>query len=209
MKKTFLILTLFVAVMAANCQKKDQTFDVPVWLKGGFYIGTDPTLHLTFPSGTGTVTWDGVLDKPTLFPPSAHNHDALYRAITWVPTFAQVTSKPTTLAGFGITDAASILHTHSLLYKPLDYVPVWNDILERPVFAAVATSGSWNDLADVPEMMELEVALPSLPGIRLPVLTAEEIAALVPSKGLLLWNDTDNVLQIYGNSGWKVIISGN
>jgi hypothetical protein len=207
MKKTLLTIVLVMAVLAANCQKKDQTFDVPVWFKAGFYLGADPTLYLTLPSGTGTVTWDGVLDKPLTFAPSAHNHDALYRAITWVPTFAQVTSKPTTLAGYGITDAASLIHTHSLLYKPLDYVPAWNDILSKPVFAAVATSGSWNDLSDVPEMMELEVALPSLPGIKLPVLTAAEIAALVPEEGLLLVNQSDTTLQVFLGNRWKVIIT--
>jgi hypothetical protein len=207
MKKTLLTIVLVMAVLAANCQKKDQTFDVPVWFKAGFYLGADPTLYLTLPSGTGVVTWDAILDKPTLFPPSAHNHDALYRAITWVPTFAQVTSKPTTLAGYGITDAASLIHTHSLLYKPIDYVPVWNEILGKPIFAAVATSGSWNDLSDVPEMMELEVALPSLPGIKLPVLTQAEIDALVPVKGLLLFNDTEGVLQIYNGVTWKVLMA--
>jgi hypothetical protein len=33
------------------------------------------------------------------------------RADTWVPTFAQVTSKPTTLTGYGITDAVPIART--------------------------------------------------------------------------------------------------
>jgi hypothetical protein len=124
-----------------------------------------------------------------------------------VVTWSAITAKPTTLVGFGITDASSILHTHSLLYKPFDYVPVWNDVLDKPVFSAVATSGSWNDLKDVPAMMELEVALPSLPGIKLPVLTQTQINALVPVKGLLLFNDTDGVLQIYNGTVWKVIIT--
>jgi hypothetical protein len=209
MKKVIVVLSLIMAVLTANCQKKDQTFTEPAWFKAGFYVGTDPTLYLTLPSGTGVVTWDAVIGKPTTFPPATHNHDALYRSISWVPTFTQVTGKPTTLAGYGITDAATVIHTHNLLYKPIDYTPAWNEILGKPIFAAVATSGSWNDLADVPEMMELEVALPSLPGIKLPVLTAAEIAALTPVKGLLLWNDTDNVLQIYNGTVWKVIISGN
>ena len=126
-------------------------------------------------------------------------------AIQWT----NILNKPTTLTGYGITDAASVIHTHSLLYKPINYAPVWSEVLDKPTFAAIATSGSWNDLSDVPEMMELEVALPSLPGIKLPVLTAAEIAALMPSKGLLLWNDTDNVLQIYNGLVWKIIPTTN
>jgi hypothetical protein len=126
-----------------------------------------------------------------------------------VVTWSAITAKPTTLAGYGITDAASILHTHSLLYKPFDYVPVWNDVLDKPVFSAVATTGSYNDLTDKPETMELEVALPSLPGIKLPVLTQTQINALVPVKGLLLFNDTDGVLQIFNGTVWKTIVTTN
>jgi hypothetical protein len=126
-----------------------------------------------------------------------------------VVTWSAITAKPTTLVGFGITDASSILHTHSLLYKPLDYVPAWNDVLGKPTFSAVATTGSYNDLADKPETMELEVALPSLPGIRLPVLTQTQTNALTPVKGLLLFNDTDGVLQIYNGTMWKTIVTTN
>jgi hypothetical protein len=123
--------------------------------------------------------------------------------------FSAITGKPTTLAGYGITDAASILHTHSLLYKPFDYKPVWNDVLDKPVFSAVATSGSYNDLVDKPEIIELTDALPTLLGIRLPVLTQVQINALVPVKGLLLFNDTDGVLQIFNGTVWKTIVTTN
>jgi hypothetical protein len=126
-----------------------------------------------------------------------------------VVTWSAITAKPTTLAGFGITDASSILHTHSLLYKPIDYVPAWNDVLDRPVFSAVATTGSYNDLADKPEIIELSEALPTLLGIKLPVLTQTQINALVPVKGLLLFNDTDGVLQIYNGTVWKTIVTTN
>lgn len=126
-----------------------------------------------------------------------------------VVSWAAITSKPTTLSGFGITDAASLIHSHSLLYKPLSYVPTWSEILSKPTFATVATTGSFTDLVNVPEMMELEVALPSLPGIKLPVLTQTQINALTPVKGLLLFNDTDGVLQIYNGTLWKTIITNN
>jgi hypothetical protein len=71
----------------------------------------------------------------------------------------------------------------------------------------VATTGSFNDLADVPEFIEIEEALPLLDGIKLPVLTQAEINALTPVKGLLLFNDTEGVLQIYNGVTWKVLMA--
>lgn len=43
----------------------------------------------------------------------AHNHDGVYAPINHTHTFASLTSKPTTLAGYGITDAASSTHSHT------------------------------------------------------------------------------------------------
>lgn len=38
------------------------------------------------------------------------DHAGLYRLVNWVPSFADISSKPTTLSGFGITDAMSTSH---------------------------------------------------------------------------------------------------
>ena len=170
MKRAVILIALIALVLAANCQKKDQTFDVTVRFNQGIQFG-DGTIQTTAATGTGevNVTWDAIIGKPTAFMP--------------------------------------VVHTHNTLYKPIDYVPAWNDVLGKPVFSAVATTGSFNDLADVPEFIEIEEALPLLDGIKLPVLTQAEINALIPVKGLLLFNDTEGVLQIYGNSGWKVIMT--
>ena len=227
MKRTIILLSLVFLTLAAACQSKDKVFNSLIRFNMGIQFG-DGTIQATAATGTGTVTWDAVSGKPLTFPPVVHNHDALYRGITWVPTWGEVTGKPATfapavhtqawstiigtpitLAGYGITDAASLIHTHSLLYKPLDYVPTWNEILSKPIFATVATTGSFTDLVNVPDFMELEVALPSLPGIKLPVLTQTQINALVPVKGLLLFNDTDGVLQIYTGTVWKVVATTN
>jgi len=54
------------------------------------------------------------------------------------------------------------------------------------------------------DTISLWAALPTLSGIRLPVLTQAQINALVPVKGLLLWNDTEGVLQIYNGTKWLV-----
>jgi hypothetical protein len=47
--------------------------------------------------------WANLLHRPDVYPPSAHTHG-----------FAEITGKPTTLAGYGITDALAAGHTHAL-----------------------------------------------------------------------------------------------
>ncbi|MBW4907249.1 tail fiber domain-containing protein [Prevotella salivae] len=63
--------------------------DVPAWAKAA-----------TKPS----YAWNEITGKPNEFTPAAHLH-----------TFASLLNKPTTLQGYGITDAASISHTHTFL----------------------------------------------------------------------------------------------
>ncbi len=98
------------------------------------------------------------------------NHAGLYRPIGYVPAWTEITSKPTTLTGYDITDAMSTSHAangitatnitnwntafnwgnHSGLYRPISYVPAWSEIIDKPTFATVATSGSYNDLNNKP-----------------------------------------------------------
>ena len=61
--------------------------DVPAWAK----VATKPS-----------YAWNEITGKPNEFNPAAHSH-----------SFASLTGKPTTLQGYGITDAASISHTHT------------------------------------------------------------------------------------------------
>ena len=49
-----------------------------------------------------SVDWSIIRNKPNEFNPAAHSH-----------TFTSLLNKPTTLQGYGITDAASISHTHA------------------------------------------------------------------------------------------------
>lgn len=221
--KTFLLLSIIlIAVSTVNCQNKDNTFNVPIKANQGIIFG-DGTLQVT--AGTGSQT-------PFVYPPagivlstgslftsitdnSAHwdlayswgPHAGLYRPITWVPSFSQITNKPTTLAGYGITDAALKTHNHDQSYLPITYLPAWPDITGKPVFAPVATTGDYNDLQNRPQTEELSEAISLLPALYLPVLTNAEIAALTPRKGTLVFNDTDNVLQIYNGTVWKIIIT--
>ena len=134
------------------------------------------------------------------------NHAGLYRPISYVPSWGEITSKPafatvatsgsyndlnnkpvlfdwsfdslvnkpTTLAGYGITDAMNTSHAangitttniynwdtayswgnHVGLYRPISYVPSWVEITSKPAFATVATSGSYNDLNNKPVLFD-------------------------------------------------------
>lgn len=61
--------------------------DVPAWAKAA----TKPSYG-----------WSEITGKPNEFNPAVHSH-----------SFASLLNKPTTLQGYGITDAASISHTHT------------------------------------------------------------------------------------------------
>jgi hypothetical protein len=80
------------------------------------------------------------------------NHAGLYRTISYVPSWNDITGKPTTIAGYGITNAMSTSHpangissgnitnwntaygwgNHAGLYRPIGYVPTWSDITGKP-----------------------------------------------------------------------------
>lgn len=49
-----------------------------------------------------------------------HRHDDDYSASGHGHSFASLTGKPVTLAGYGITDAAAAGHNHAATYQPLD-----------------------------------------------------------------------------------------
>ena len=68
------------------------------------FLGNDLNERLKKVEGGAltSVDWSIIRNKPNEFNPSAHSH-----------TFASLLNKPTTLQGYGITDAASISHTHA------------------------------------------------------------------------------------------------
>ena len=80
------------------------------------------------------------------------DHAGLYHPQSWTPAWSDVREAPSTLAGYGITDAMSTAHpanavsidaidswseaygwgNHEGLYLPLDWVPTWEEIADYP-----------------------------------------------------------------------------
>ena len=57
-------------------------------------ILVDETYAVATTNNNQTADWNSIVNRPSVFPPDVHTH-----------AFASLTSKPTTLAGYGITDA--------------------------------------------------------------------------------------------------------
>ena len=188
-----LILGLLLVTFAIACGQPDKTFTMPVRLSGGFYVGTDPTLYLVLPTGGSSVTWATLPGKPSVFPPDLAITNPLYRPIAWVPTFAQLTAKPTTLAGYGITDASLATHNHSTLYKAINWFPTWDEVTAKPA------------------TLELSVAIEQLGYLPVPRRTTTEINALViPSnKSGIVYDVTVGAYKGWTGTIWKVIITAN
>jgi len=116
------------------------------------------------------------------------NHSGLYRPISWVPSWTDVTGKPTiplqtsatsplyyesgtgifsiafgytvpTTTQFNNFTAAYNWGNHSGLYRPISWVPSWTEVTGKPSFATVATSGSYLDLNNRPTISDYLVAV--------------------------------------------------
>ena len=89
---------------------------------------------------SSTVTWDNVTSKPSTFPPEAHNQ-----------AWSTITSTPTTIAGYGITDSFS--GSYNDLTDVPDPLPIdFADIQNFPsTLSAAGLSATLGDLQDVSE----------------------------------------------------------
>lgn len=134
------------------------------WTNGPYYIKTE-----TDPNGGANYTIAGtsqLLSVPyALYSKKAGN--------VFSGNYTDLANKPTTLAGYGITDGMNTSHAangitsglisiwndafswgnHDGLYRPIGYVPAWNEVTGKPAFASVATSGSYNDLSNKPTII--------------------------------------------------------
>jgi trimeric autotransporter adhesin len=106
------------------------------------------------------------------FTGSLYKNGSLFSGVT---NWSEITNKPTTVSGYGITDAMTTAHAangitsaninnwntafgwgnHTGLYRPINYVPAWSEITSNPfAFSLVAnnqlikynsTSGKWEN----------------------------------------------------------------
>jgi hypothetical protein len=93
MKKIKLILVLLLVTYTASFCQADKDFNAVVTFNKGFRFSTTGTIYTSLPSAT-IADWNTIINKPLTFAPAAHNHDILYKPITYIPTWTEVTGKP-------------------------------------------------------------------------------------------------------------------
>jgi len=123
------------------------TFSEIDWSTGKYFIKTEVD-----PSGGTNYTITGtsqLLSVPY----------ALYAKSTGTytendPVFVESPSNNITSANITNWNTAFGWGNHSGLYRPISYIPAWTEITGKPSFAKVATSGSYNDLTDKPNLFD-------------------------------------------------------
>jgi len=210
MKKMKLTIVLLLVTFAVAFCQPDKVFKEQITVEKGIKYG-DGTIQLTaggggsmvypsagIPLSTGTAWGTSITNNSAnwntayswgnhanLYSLLNHNHSTLYKAIGYVPTWAEITSKPST------------------------FPSTWATVSGKPTFATVATSGSYVDLSDKPAEIELQAAISSLNVLVIPKKTTTEIAAMTPTAGSFVYDVTLNVLKIGNGSVFKVLITAN
>ena len=232
MKNLITVFLLFISFLTAQCQP-DKTFNQKVIFNQGIQFG-DGTLQTTAAAGNGVVDWSAITNKPLTFPPSTHDHSALYKPIGYVPTWTEITGKPTTFApaahdhntlykaiGYVPTwteitgkpaTFAPAAHDHNTLYKAIGYVPTWAEITGKPTtFTPSTHAHAWADITGKPEEIDLAAAIPLLDYIPLPKKTTVQINAMVMPAGTigLVWDSTLGVMKVWNGTTWKIYVTGN
>lgn len=79
------------------------------------------------------------------------NYDGFYYRKAEINNFFSGTSP---ITGYNNTNwnTAFSWGNHAGLYRPNNWVPTWNEVTGKPVFATVATTGSYNDLLNLPNL---------------------------------------------------------
>jgi hypothetical protein len=76
---------------------------------------------------------------------------ALHSKTTQTADYNNLTNLPT--LNISNWNTAYSWGNHAGLYRPVGYVPSWTDVTDKPGFATVATSGSYNDLTNKPTLL--------------------------------------------------------
>lgn len=156
-----------------------------------YYNTTDNKFYGYSPSGWVILNYthptsheiSDVTGLQTALDGKSNLHDHNYRPNTWVPSWTEVTNKPTTFApsahNHPITevtglqaalDKKSDVHSHP--YRPDSWVPAWTEVTSKPNFHAVATSGSYTDLTNKPSLGSASSKDVGVAGGQVPILDA-------------------------------------
>jgi hypothetical protein len=192
---------------------------VPIWAeiigKPTTVSGYGITNAMTTSHPANVITSVNITNWNTSY--SWGNHAGLYKPISYVPTWPEITGKPATYP--------PSTHNHDTYYKPISYIPTWAEIAGKPAFAVVAISGSYTDLANIPTSFtpkshahtwteitnkppeqELLEALQLLDYLPIPTRTTAAINTLVPVNSSGIVKDGDlNVYKVYINGVWRII----
>lgn len=101
---------------------QSQILSVPYALyaeKSGTVTETDPVFGASAAKG---ITWTNFGNWNTAY--SWGDHMGLYRSSSYVPDWSEITTKPTTVAGYAITDAMSTSHPANLITQA--EITKWN-----------------------------------------------------------------------------------
>jgi uncharacterized protein (TIGR02145 family) len=91
---------------------QSQILSVPYAIyaeKAGTVTENDPVFGSSAAKG---ITWSNIGNWNAAY--SWGNHSGLYRPSSYVPDWSEVTTKPTTVTGYGITDAVTISGNHTI-----------------------------------------------------------------------------------------------
>lgn len=224
-KMKLLVVLLMVSFTVVFCQP-DKVFKEQITVEKGIKYG-DGTIQLTagagggsmvypsagIPLSTGTTWGTSIVNNSanwnTAF--SWGNHAGLYKVASYVPTWAEITGKPTFFDGTWT----------SLTGKPTTFPSTWATVsgkptvfnpdltVTNPLYRAITWKPDYvTDVVNKPAEIELDVAISQLSGVKLPVLTTVQINALTPAMGTLVYDQTLNVLKIYTGT-WKTLITAN
>lgn len=107
MKRMKLVFGLFLITVLVACGQKAQTFDKVATFNAGFRFSPTGPIYTSLPTATA-ADWNTLLNKPVVFPstwtlvagkPLVFNPDLtvtnpLYKPISYVPDYSEITNKP-------------------------------------------------------------------------------------------------------------------
>ena len=93
-----IIVGLLLITFAVACGQADKEFNAVVTFNKGFRFTPTGTIYTSLPSSS-VADWNTMINKPLVFAPATHDHNLLYKPIGYVPTWAEITSKPTLFSG--------------------------------------------------------------------------------------------------------------